>query len=103
MDDGSPDNCGAILDLYADRANVKVLHKKNGGLSDARNYGIQNASGEYVFFCDSDDYLPENALEPLLRKAKEYDADIVEGSFITFDDSNRRTEYKHNFEVLRNG
>lgn len=103
VDDGSPDNCGAILDLYTDRADVKVLHKKNGGLSDARNYGIKNASGEYIFFCDSDDYLPENALEPLLRKAKEYDADIVEGAFITFDDFNRRTEYKHNFEVLKNG
>lgn len=57
VDDGSPDRCPQICDEYAERYScVKVVHKKNGGLSDARNSGINAAKGEYLLFLDSDDY-----------------------------------------------
>ena len=56
VDDGSPDKCGEICDVYAARDNrIKVLHKKNAGVSAARNDGLLQASGEYILFCDSDD------------------------------------------------
>lgn len=58
VDDGSPDNCGAICNEYAEKdPRVKVIHKPNGGVSSARNAGIDAAIGKYIAFCDSDDYL----------------------------------------------
>ena len=60
VDDGSPDTSGAICDEYAKKdARVRVIHKKNGGLSDARNAGFEIACGEYVVFIDSDDYVTD--------------------------------------------
>lgn len=57
VDDGSPDNCGKICDEYAEKyPRIKTIHKENGGLSDARNFGIKEAKGEYLIFLDSDDY-----------------------------------------------
>ena len=57
VDDGSKDGCPAICDAYAAReARVRVIHKENGGLSDARNAGIAVAGGDYIAFLDSDDY-----------------------------------------------
>lgn len=58
IDDGSPDNCPAICDDYARKDNrIKVIHKQNEGVSCARNTGLENASGEYIAFVDSDDYI----------------------------------------------
>lgn len=58
VDDGSPDGCGALCDAYAkEDPRVSVLHKKNGGLSSARNVGIEAAGGKYIGFVDSDDYI----------------------------------------------
>ena len=58
VDDGSPDKCGKICDLYAQADDrIKVIHKENGGLSDARNVGMKYATGEYLGFVDSDDYV----------------------------------------------
>ena len=66
VDDGSPDNCGKICDNYALKdKRIKVIHEKNGGLSFARNTGLNIATGEYVYFLDSDDYLTDNAIELL--------------------------------------
>ena len=63
VDDGSPDNSGIIADKYAEKyPNIVVIHKENGGLSEARNYGINKAKGKYLFFLDSDDYLATNSL-----------------------------------------
>ncbi len=64
VDDGSPDNCGKMCDEWAKKdERVIVYHKENGGLSDARNYGIDRCTGEYIAFADSDDYVAENYIE----------------------------------------
>lgn len=66
VDDGSSDNCGNICDEYAQKDNrVKVIHKKNGGVSSARNAGIDTAQGEYIMFVDSDDWINENMLNDM--------------------------------------
>jgi len=63
IDDGSPDNCGAMCDEYAAQdGRVRVFHKENGGVSSARNLGLDNAQGEYITFCDADDYVSEDWL-----------------------------------------
>jgi len=79
VDDGSPDNCPAICDAYAQKdKRVKVIHKTNGGLSDARNCGLDNASGDYVVFMDSDDYWnQQNAFERLNEQIELFNSDIV--------------------------
>lgn len=64
VDDGSPDNCGRICDEYAEKDNrIHVIHKKNGGLSDARNAGLNYATGQYIIFVDSDDFIESDLLE----------------------------------------
>lgn len=78
VNDGSPDNCQDIIDEYVKRYdNIKAYKKENGGLSDARNYGIAKASGEYIAFVDSDDYVANNMYELMYNKAKEKDYDMV--------------------------
>ncbi len=69
VDDGSPDNCGAICDEYAQKdSRVRVVHQKNGGLSAARNAGLDIAKGEYVIFIDSDDYIAPNLVETAMAE-----------------------------------
>ena len=72
VDDGSPDNCPKMCDEYAFEDNrVKVVHKPNGGLSDARNAGLSVATGEYIIFMDSDDFwTSNNHLEQLMNIVK---------------------------------
>ncbi|MGM9603497.1 MAG: glycosyltransferase family 2 protein, partial [Faecousia sp.] len=78
VDDGSPDGCGAICDAFAAKdSRVRVIHKKNGGLSDARNAGIDIAKGDYFAFVDSDDWLESDAYEVMLALANKYDAKMV--------------------------
>ncbi len=63
VDDGSPDSCGVICDAYQAKDNrIKVIHKENGGLSDARNFGFRASKGDFVWFIDSDDYIDKNCL-----------------------------------------
>ena len=77
VDDGSPDNCGKICDEYATKdERIKVIHKENGGLSDARNAGINIANGTYITFIDSDDYVDEKFIEILLQIIKRSNAKI---------------------------
>ncbi len=77
VDDGSPDNCPAMCDEYAKKYdNIKVLHKKNGGLSDARNEGIKIAKGEYIGFVDSDDYIHPQMYEKLYNALADNDSDV---------------------------
>ena len=83
VNDGSPDRCGQICDDYALHENrIKVFHKENGGLSDARNTGIELAKGEYITFVDSDDYIAPNMLEHLMSNLEQYNADIVQCGFL---------------------
>lgn len=71
VDDGSPDSCGQICDEYAQKDNrIKVIHKENGGLSDARNHGIDAATGEWLFFLDSDDWIHPQSMEKLYEAAE---------------------------------
>ena len=78
VDDGSPDRCGEICDEYASRyANIRVVHRKNGGLSAARNSGIEVAQGKYIQFVDSDDYLEPNVLKTLIEKMETDNLDIL--------------------------
>lgn len=82
VDDGSTDNSGMLCEQYRKKDNrIKVIHKKNGGLSDARNYGIDKALGEYLTFIDSDDYVSEIYLNALVNTAIHNNADIVQVEF----------------------
>lgn len=78
VDDGSPDRCPQMCDSYAQQhKNIRVLHKKNGGLSDARNAGTAIAKGGFITYIDSDDYVSKDYLATLARLQRENDADIV--------------------------
>lgn len=78
VDDGSPDNCPKICDEYKKKDNrIKVIHKKNGGLSDARNVAIDIAQGQYLTFIDSDDYVESNYVEILYDTLKKYQVKLV--------------------------
>lgn len=77
VDDGSTDSSGRICDKYAaENPNIRVIHQENGGLGAARNTGIENASGEYLLFVDSDDYISKVCLEGLRRAREKLPADI---------------------------
>lgn len=79
VDDGSPDNCGNICEEYAAKdKRIRVIHKDNGGLSDARNAGLKIAKGEYIAFVDSDDWVATNYLETLLKVIELTGSDICE-------------------------
>lgn len=78
VDDGSPDGCPQICDDYAVKDNrIKVIHKKNGGLSDARNAGLNICTGEYISFIDSDDWVSPEFINELYSSIKETHADIA--------------------------
>lgn len=80
VDDGSPDRCGEIAEEYAVRDHrIKVIHRKNGGLGPARNTGMAAASGEYIGFVDSDDWVNPRMFEKLYLAAKDNNADIAVG------------------------
>ena len=77
VDDGAKDSSGAICDEYAQRdSRIRVIHKENGGLSDARNRGIEEARGEYLGFIDSDDYIDPDMYEVLYETLTKHDADM---------------------------
>jgi glycosyltransferase involved in cell wall biosynthesis len=90
VDDGSPDNCPAICDEYAEKDfRFKVIHKKNGGLSDARNEGIKTAKGEYIVLLDSDDlFADKKALEYIRKIMETTKADVIYNSNLTIFSDN---------------
>lgn len=78
VDDGSPDKCGEICDIYAARdKRIKVIHKANGGVSSARNMGLTAVTGEWIGWVDSDDWIEPDMFEYLLQNALSYEADIA--------------------------
>lgn len=91
VDDGSPDNCGAICDEYAEKDNrVVVIHKENGGLSDARNAGLKVMHGEYLMFVDSDDWLTRDGINCLYQLIIDHDAELAIGSSDRRDENNQK-------------
>lgn len=77
VDDGSPDNCGAMCDAWAEKdSRIKVVHKANGGLSDARNAGLAVAAGQYIAFVDSDDWVAPEMYQLLLDRLVDDHSDI---------------------------
>lgn len=78
IDDGSTDSSGKICDMFSKQHNnIAVYHKRNGGICSARNYGLERARGEYVYFMDNDDILKRNALEVMNQALKENNTDIL--------------------------
>ncbi|MFZ7133255.1 MAG: glycosyltransferase family 2 protein [Eubacteriales bacterium] len=83
VDDGSPDNCGSICDEYKTKDyRIKVIHKKNGGLSDARNAGLELVNGDYICFLDSDDWIHEEYISKLYHLLIKTNSDISVCNFI---------------------
>lgn len=100
IDDGSPDRCPQMCDDYAEKdSRIKVVHKKNGGLSDARNAGMAVATGEYISFIDSDDYVSDDFFECLLDVMNKENSDIVECSVVKFYEDNRFDEFSDDLSV----
>lgn len=88
VDDGSTDSSGKICDEYLEKDDrITVIHQKNGGLSVARNTGLSEANGDFLYFLDSDDYISENAFETLLETAQRDNSDIVFFDAISFADT----------------
>ncbi len=89
VDDGSTDGSSDVCDKIERNDNrIKVIHKENGGLSSARNAGLDIATGDFVMFIDGDDYLVENAVEILMNIQKQYNSDIVQFEY-------EETEHKY--------
>lgn len=81
VDDGSPDNCAQLCDEWSQRdKRIRVIHKQNGGLSDARNAGLDIVKGEFITFVDSDDFLAADTYAEVMKQTEE--ADIVEFPFV---------------------
>lgn len=96
VDDGSPDNCPKLCDEWTVKdKRIKVVHRPNGGLSAARNTGIKEARGEYLYFLDSDDELTPDALEQMYALVERYpNIDLVQGGFFErWEDANKATPY----------
>lgn len=102
VDDGSKDNSGKICDEYAEKdKRIRVIHKENGGLSDARNKGLDNASGNYFMFVDSDDYIAPNMAECLYKKISEAKADIAACNYrYIFEDDKKDFSIENKAEIL---
>lgn len=90
VDDGSTDISGAICDEYADKHNnIRVIHKENGGLSEARNTGLDASNGDYIYFLDSDDWIEKETLQSLANRITETDSDVVFFDSKSFEDSGK--------------
>lgn len=106
VDDGSTDGCPNICDEYKKKdERIKVIHKENGGLSDARNVGIENSTGRYICFIDSDDIISSKFVEILYGLCLEYNADIVECDYIKFNEEKEIQELRNSdksVEIINN-
>ena len=100
VDDGSPDNSGKIAEEYAGRdKRFVVVHKENGGLSDARNAGMPKATGEYIMFLDSDDFIHPQTMEIAYNLAKKNKSDIVSFTYDRFYRPQLMVYYKLGFNT----
>ena len=102
VDDGSPDQCPQICDEYARKdSRIKVIHKKNNGLGYARNSGLELATGEYIAFVDSDDYVNINMYEKLYNETINNNFDIVYCGFIVENKDKSTYEEKKKDRILQ--
>ena len=102
VNDGSTDGSELIAAEYSERnPNFRLLNRENGGLSAARNTGLESAQGKYVYFLDSDDFLADNAMELLYSKAESEDLDQVRFSAYIFEDGTK--DYKWVRDTDRTG
>ncbi len=93
INDGSTDNSGRICDEYSKKdERIKVIYKENGGLSEARNYGIDIANGEYIAFVDSDDYISDMFIENLYKAIIENNTEVSQCNFTKVTDTNEEIE-----------
>jgi len=93
VNDGSPDRCGEICDEYANQyEHIKVIHKENGGLSDARNFGIKESSGEYIAFIDSDDWVDKSMIELLKIIEDNNGIDLIQVGFCSVNEKDEQFE-----------
>lgn len=98
VNDGSPDNCAKICNQYREKdSRIKVIQKKNGGVSSARNVGIAAAAGEFILFVDSDDYLDTNMCKALMYNQQQTNCDIVICGYKSVD-SNKEIRYNPGIE-----
>lgn len=103
VNDGSKDNCQSIIDEYCKKypSLIKGCIKENGGLSSARNYGLQYANGEYICFLDSDDYVEKNHYKKMLDLAHKDNADLVVSDFeYVWENSEHENLYKKGIEKV---
>lgn len=107
INDGSPDDSKTICEKYEKiDKRIKLYNKENGGLSDARNYGLKRATGEYILFVDSDDYIESNAVEVLISEMQKDNLDIVAGNAILEADGEDKKYLditKHNDNKVTDG
>lgn len=102
VDDGSPDRCGQICDEWAKKdARIRVIHKENGGLSDARNAGIGIATGKYIAFIDSDDWVSKLYIEKLYQIMQLENGDIAECEIVRTVGEEPVIEKKKHIDVIR--
>lgn len=99
VDDGSPDKCGEICDAYAKKdERIKVIHKENGGLADARNAALDIAAGEWFVCVDSDDYVTDDYIETLYRLVCKYRCKIAVAQVHPFLDGTEPTSSQPNYQ-----
>lgn len=99
VDDGSPDNSGAVCDEYAKQdSRIKVIHKQNEGASAARNTGMDAARGKYIMFCDSDDYYESDYVETMLKWQMEYTDHNIWCCFNVVSNYNKKTGKVYNYD-----
>lgn len=107
VDDGSKDKCGTMCDDYATKdERIRVIHKENGGLSSARNAGLEIAKGEFIAFVDSDDVIHADYLQDMVNLATSHKADIVccaftKGEQVQFEDGKATVEVQENEEIIK--
>ncbi|EOU1682982.1 glycosyltransferase [Clostridium perfringens] len=104
IDDGSKDSSGIICEEYKNKFNnIKVIHKKNGGLSDARNCGIENSNGKYLMFVDSDDYISCEGIQSILDVIENNIVDVLMYTYYEFEKFNKFDEIFGKCTELDNG
>lgn len=104
VDDGSPDACPEICDEYRKRdSRVKVIHKENGGLSEARNFGIELATGKYIIFVDSDDYIDSMMIEKMLKALIESNSDLCICNINYVDENGAILGSQNKISPIKNG